>query len=289
MSLLAGIDVVSLAVNVPGPVLAARLSHHGASVTKIEPPEGDPLFHFYPRWYARLTEAQTILRLDLKSSEGKKALDGRLARADLVITASRPSALRRLGLDFATLRPRFPRLCQLQIVGFPAPDDALPGHDLNFQAAAGLIVDPPRMPFTLLADLMGAERAATVAIAMLLHRQRTKEASCRQVSLAEAAKAVAVPLEFGVCGPEGELGGARPGYAIYRTKDGWIALGALEPRFVERLNDALGVASVSSAQLRRLFRERTGARWEAWGRRHGIPVTKLRRGGRSRRVPGGGR
>jgi len=277
---LAGIEVVSLAVNVPGPVLAARLTEHGASVVKIEPPEGDPLFHFHPRWYARLTDSQTILRLNLKSSDGRKALDARLARADLVITATRPGALARLGLDFASLHPRFPRLCQLQIVGFPAPDDDLPGHDLNFQAAAGLIVDPPRMPFTLLADLMGAERAATTALAMLLHRQRTKKATCRQVSLAEAAVALAVPLELGVCRREGALGGALPGYAVYRTKDGWIALGALEPRFVERLEEALGLTSVSATRLQRLFRERTGARWEAWGRRHGIPITKLRRSGR---------
>jgi crotonobetainyl-CoA:carnitine CoA-transferase CaiB-like acyl-CoA transferase len=273
---LAGIEVVSLAVNVPGPVMAARLLELGASVVKIEPPEGDPVFHHYPRWYARLTDSQTILRLDLKTREGKNTLDRRLARADLLVTASRPSALSRLGLDFDSLHARFRRLCVLRIVGFPAPDDDRPGHDLNFQAAAGLIAAPPRMPATLLADLMGAERAATEAVAMLLHYRRTKEATCRQVSLAEAAKSLAVPLEHGVCRPEGALGGALPGYAIYRAKDGWIALAALEPHFVQRLQEMLGLPSVSSARLRTIFRERTGARWEAWGQRHDVPITKLR-------------
>lgn len=280
MRALAGIDVVSLAVNIPGPVMVARLAEHGASVTKIEPPEGDPLFHHDPRWYARLTDSQTILRLDLKTREGRTALDDRLAGADLLVTASRPSALSRLGLDFESLHARFPELCQLEIVGFPAPDDDLPGHDLSFQAAAGLIVDPPRMPFTLLADLMGAERAATEAVAMLFHRQRTKQATRRQVSLAEAAKTLSVPLARGLCDPKGPLGGAFPGYALYRTKDGWIALAALEPRFVERLAATLEIPSVSAGRLRKIFAERTSARWESWGRRHDIPVTRLRRTGR---------
>jgi crotonobetainyl-CoA:carnitine CoA-transferase CaiB-like acyl-CoA transferase len=272
---LSGIEVVSLAVNVPGPVAAARLADHGASVVKVEPPQGDPLHRHAPRWYARLTRSQTILRLDLKTSEGQTALAERLQGADLLLTANRPAALARLHLDFASLHTRLPRLCVLQIVGFPAPHDDLPGHDLSFQAAAGLIVDPPRMPFTLLADLMGAERVVAEALAALLHRERTGEATCRQVSLAEAAEALSAPVALGLCRPDSPLGGAHPGYGLYRTKDGWIALAALEPGFVERLREALDVPALTAARLRRIFRERTSARWETWGRRHGVPVTRL--------------
>ena len=87
MHVLAGIEVVSLAVNVPGPVAAARIVEHGASVVKIEPPQGDPLHRHAPRWYARLTGSQTILRLDLKTREGQAALAQRLQGADLLLTA----------------------------------------------------------------------------------------------------------------------------------------------------------------------------------------------------------
>jgi alpha-methylacyl-CoA racemase len=277
---LTGIEIVSLAVNVPGPAMLARLSGYGASVTKVEPPEGDPLFHHDPRWYARLSASQTILRLDLKSRDGRTALEERLSTADLLVTASRPGALSRLGLDFDALHARFPGLCQLQMVGFPPPDADLPGHDLSFQAAAGLILDPPRMPFTLLADLMGAERAATEAVALLLHKQRTGEAMLRRVSLAEAASALAVPWERGLCAPGGLLGGGRPGYGIYPTKDGWVALAALEPRFLDRLRAALKLPAITTARLRKVFKAKSGAQWEAWGRKHGVPVTKLRRSGR---------
>jgi crotonobetainyl-CoA:carnitine CoA-transferase CaiB-like acyl-CoA transferase len=281
---LAGIKVVSLAVNIPGPVLAARLVELGASVVKIEPPAGDPLFDHAPRWYARLTGSQRILRLDAKSREGEIALAELLAEADLVITASRSGALKRLGLDFASLHGRFPRLCQLQIVGFPAPDDDRPGHDLNFQAAAGLITDPPRMPSTLLADLVGAERGVAEALALLLHRERTGEAGFRQVALATAAEALALPIELGLCRPGAPLGGAQPGYAIYPAKDGFVALAALEPHFLAKLQEALELPEVTAARLRKVLRSKRAAHWEAWGRRHGIPLTKLRVRGSTRRA-----
>jgi crotonobetainyl-CoA:carnitine CoA-transferase CaiB-like acyl-CoA transferase len=281
MRALTGLEVVSLAVNIPGPVLAARLVQEGATVTKVEPPGGDPLSIHAPEWYARLTEAQRILRLDLKTSEGKSALDGRLRGADLLITANRPAALARLGLEFAALHARHPRLCQLQIVGFAPPDADLPGHDLSFQAWAGLVVDPPRMPFTLLADLAGAERGIAEALAALLHRERTGEATCRQVSLAEAAASLAPPIQLGICGPEAPLGGAHPGYRIYATRDGFVALAALEPHFMERVRQELG------SPLDEVFRDRTSGQWEAWGRAVGVPVTRVR--SRFERDPKGGR
>ena len=71
-------------------------------------------------------------------------------------------------------------------------------------------------------------------------------------------------------------GGARPGYAIYATRDGWIALAALEPHFAERLREALDLPALSAARLRKAFRARTCAHWERWGRRHEVPLTRLR-------------
>ena len=276
MRMLAGIEVVSLAVNVPGPVAAARLTEHGATVTKIEPPEGDPLSLHVPSWYARLTESQTILPLDLKTEKGKSALAARLSGADLLLTSHRPRTLERLDLGFPSLQARFPRLCQLQIVGFPPPDDELPGHDLSFQAAAGLLGDPPRMPRTLLADLMGAERAVSETLALLLHRERTGEATSRQVALADAAAALATPVALGICRPQGPLGGALPGYGLYQAQDGWIALAALEPRFLRALQEALGLATVTAEGLREVFLGRSATVWEAWGRQHGVPITRVR-------------
>jgi alpha-methylacyl-CoA racemase len=58
---------VTLAVNVPAPVAAARLTHLGATVVKIEPPEGDPLGqHYCPVWHRKIIHKQIVARLNLK-------------------------------------------------------------------------------------------------------------------------------------------------------------------------------------------------------------------------------
>ncbi len=81
--MLVGIHVVSLAVNLPGPLAAARLSELGASVTKIEPPAGDPLAAAAPGWYSKLVRAQQVAFLDLKDPHGRAKLDIELTGADL--------------------------------------------------------------------------------------------------------------------------------------------------------------------------------------------------------------
>ena len=65
------------------------------------------------------------------------------------------AVLERPPLDWDILHRQFPRLCHVGLVGFPPPNDDVPGHDLMFQTAKGLI-DPPHMPRTLVADLGAA-------------------------------------------------------------------------------------------------------------------------------------
>ena len=68
-----GVDrarIVSIAQNVPGPLAVARLRRAGASVTKLEPPAGDPFVELSPAWYAEMHEGIEVERLDLKSERG---------------------------------------------------------------------------------------------------------------------------------------------------------------------------------------------------------------------------
>ena len=69
----AGVGVVSLAVNLPGPLAVARLASMGASATKVEPPSGDPLQAVAPSWYEELAAGQEVVTLDLKSPAGRSA------------------------------------------------------------------------------------------------------------------------------------------------------------------------------------------------------------------------
>jgi alpha-methylacyl-CoA racemase len=269
-----GFRVVSLAINAPGPVCAARLRGYGASVLKVEPPEGDPLQHLGTGWYEELTEGMELVTLNLKDPAGRARLDAYLAEADLLLTAQRPAALERLGLGWDALHARFPRLCHVAIVGFPPPDENVPGHDLNYQAKYHMLT-PPHMPRVLVADMAGAERAATEALALLLARERGAEAARSLVALSDAAKAFAVTVRMDITTPGGLLGGGLPNYAIYPTSDGYLACGALEMHFFQRLLAGLGEEATTHEALGAIFMRKTAAEWEAWGNERDIPLVAI--------------
>ncbi|GMR04033.1 MAG: CoA transferase [Gammaproteobacteria bacterium] len=272
---LRGYRVLTLALNVPGPVAAARLVQLGAAATKIEPPSGDPLASVCPVWYRALSQNQEIIRLDLRSSDNRNRLDELLKACDLLLTASRPVALARLGLDWSALHQRYPRLSQVAIVGFSGEQAEIPGHDLTYQARLGLL-NPPALPRVLIADLAGAERAVCAALALLLARERDGVGGYCQVALAEAAAAFAEPLIHGMTASGGLLGGGIPGYNLYQTQRGWIALAALEPHFWQRLQQDLEINNLGHAELKKIFLTRTAADWESWAMEHDLPIVALK-------------
>ncbi len=273
--LLQGYHVVTLAMNLPGPVAAARLARMGAQISKVEPPQGDPLAQAAPGLYAELHQGQQVHTLDLRTPEGRRSLDELLATGDLLLTSSRPRALARLGLDRPTLHARYPRLCSVAIVGDLPPHQDRPGHDLTYMASHGL-VEPPHLPRTLAADLLGAERAVAAALALLLARERTGQAGHRTVALAQAAEDLALPLRHGLTTPGGLLGGGLPGYNLYRAADGWVALAALEPHFWQRVVEGLHLERADAETLAAHFRTRPAREWEAWAARHDIPLVQVR-------------
>ncbi|MBZ5490933.1 MAG: CoA transferase [Acidobacteriia bacterium] len=277
-TLLQGVKIVSLALNVPGPVTAARLTKLGAEVTKVEPPTGDATKIAAPALYESLCQGQTVLRLDLKSPEGRAELDDLLAKADLLLASFRPSALQRLRLDWESLHARHPKLCFVGIIGYPAPHQERTGHDLTYQCDLGL-VRPPQMPPTLFIDLAGAERAVSMALALLNRSARKGEAGCAWVSLHECARDLAMPLKAGLTTSNGLLGGAYPLYGFYRTNDGWIAVAALEPHFAQKLLSELGLKKADRTALERIFLQRKAASWEKWAAELDLPLVAVREAG----------
>jgi crotonobetainyl-CoA:carnitine CoA-transferase CaiB-like acyl-CoA transferase len=272
---LEGIGVLTLAVNLPGPLAAARLHELGAAVTKVEPPGGDLLARAQAQWYEALHQGLTLLTIDLKSADGRKQLDDLLGKCDLLLTSTRPAALRRLGLDWPTIHDRYPRLCQVAIIGFPSPHQDVPGHDLTYQAQAGLL-DPPRLPRSCLADLAGAQQAVAAALAVLLARERGQPAQYAEVSLAKTAEDLAATWRYGLTRPDGLLGGACPGYNLYRTRQGWIAVAALEAHFWDHLLRELDLTESECGRLSEVFQTRTAAEWETWAAERDLPLVRVR-------------
>ena len=272
---LENVKVVSLGLNAPGPVAAARLTKLGAHVTKVEPPAGDAMKRFAKQWYAELTAGQTVITLDLKTDAESAKLHDLLDKSDLLLASFRPSALKRLGLDWESLHKRHTRLCFVGIIGFHPPDEEHRGHDLTNQAGLGLL-RPPQLPATIAVDLAGAERAVSLSLALLLQHSKNGQAGCAWVSLHECARELAEPLTAGLTSEGGVLGGGSPFYSLYETSDGWIALSALEPHFASKLVAELGVPSGERAALARAFRTRGAAEWEAWARERQLPLAAVR-------------
>ncbi len=270
--------MVTTALNLPGPAACARLRDLGAAVAKIEPPSGDPFERFCPAWYRRLHDGLEVGRLDLKSETGQRAMAGMLERADLLVTAQRASALARMGLGREALVERHPRLCHVAITGHAPPEDEVPGHDLTYLAAHGL-VSPPALPRTLFADMAGAERAVSMALALVVCRERTGKALAASAPLAEAAAALAQPLQEGLTRPGAILGGGFAGYNLYASRDAWIAVAALEPHFAKRLAERFALTRLSVQTLRELFAAHDSAYWEEWARKHDLPIVAVRDGG----------
>ena len=268
---LTGLTAVSLAQNLPGPVALALLIADGIGATKIEPVGGDLLQLGAPGWYDELHHGCVVRRLDLRDAEATKELRGLLAGADVLITSQRRSSLERLGITADALRAINDRLCWVEIVGDRDVPD-MPGHDLTYQAQAGLLA-PPAMPLTLVADLGGARDSARAALALLLGRERGSSERHRVVGLKQCADAFAAPVRYRLTAAGGSLSGAAASYRLYRLADGWVAVAALEPHFAAAFERAVG------DNPDEFFAERTMADVDLLARTLDLPIDTFRTSG----------
>ncbi|GAC1526531.1 MAG: CoA transferase [Ramlibacter sp.] len=242
---LKGLRILSLALNLPGPAALMRCLRMGATCVKLEPPSGDPMQHYNPTAYADLHEGVAVLAADLKTAAGQALLHEELARADILLTSFRPSALRKLGLEWSTLHARHPSLSQVAIVGGAGAAAEVPGHDLTYLAEHGLVTGI-ELPATLFADMAGSLMIseAVLQIALLQPRSASRGAAPGhyvEVALADAARYLALPRHWGLTLPAGAVGGAHAGYRVYACLDGRVAVAALEPHFAAALCAAVGI------------------------------------------------
>jgi alpha-methylacyl-CoA racemase len=235
------IRILSLALNLPGPAALMRLQAMGAQCTKVEGPQGDPMGHYNLAAYSQLHADVRTLTLDLKTPAGQTALHSELASTDVLITSFRPSALRKLQLDWTSLHATYPQLNMVCIVGAPGARAQEPGHDLTYLAENGLVTGLD-LPATLYADMAGALLCTEAVLQALLMRATQGAASHYEVALSEAAAHLALPRVWGLTLPTGAVGGAHAGYSVYACADGRVAVAALEPHFALALCQAAGIA-----------------------------------------------
>jgi crotonobetainyl-CoA:carnitine CoA-transferase CaiB-like acyl-CoA transferase len=308
MSALAGLKVLDLTRLLPGGFCTLLLADFGADVIKVE----DTGMGDYVRWapphypgadpsaggalFLSLNRGKRSIRIDLKTEAGRDVLL-RLARdADVLVESFRPGVLDRLGVGWERLHAENPRLVYCAITGYgqdgPYRDRA--GHDMDYLALTGLLgltgagpEEPPVQAAGQIADLGGgALMAAFGILAALRARDRSGQGQLVDVSMTDGALswlAMVAARFFAERTPPRrgglELAGGLLCYRPYRCADGWVALGALEPKFFAAWSAGVGrpelaerqfepVGSPVHAEVEAIFATRTRAEWAAFNAEH---------------------
>jgi crotonobetainyl-CoA:carnitine CoA-transferase CaiB-like acyl-CoA transferase len=297
---LQGLRVLDLSLFLPGPHLTMMMADHGAEVIKIEPPQGEPVREVglkqngHSVWFRNTHRAKRCIVLNLKQPAAREALLKLAATADVLVEAFRPGVVKRLGIDYDTLKAANPRLvyCSISAFGQDGPLAPRPAHDLAVQAEAGLVSvnlgpdDQPAMPGVPASDMAASLMALSGILMALLRRERTGLGDHLDIAMYDSLLAW-TPNVMGPPFAEGRAPvpkherswGGSSFYGLYATADGrHLALGGGEHKFVESLLHALGrpelVAIALSppglahepvrAFLREAFAQRTLAEWTAF-------------------------
>jgi crotonobetainyl-CoA:carnitine CoA-transferase CaiB-like acyl-CoA transferase len=275
---LEGVRVVELGVVIAGPAAGAILADWGADVVKLEPREGDPQRGNAEPAYFRLdNRGKRSVALDLKTAEGRTVVLALLERADVFVTNLRPSALERLGLDWACLSERFPRLVHAAITGYGDGDPDRPGYDMGaFWSRTGtaLALTPrggePPFQRPGMGDHSAAVNAAAGICAALVARDRTGAGQCVRTSLLRTGvyfngSDLAVLARGGRAGTSVRRMMGNPLLGAYRAGDDrwfWL-LGVQAGRHWPALARAIGrpelVTAPRFADANELFRNRREA------------------------------
>jgi len=265
-SALEPLKVVDLSSHLSGPYCAMVLADHGADVIKVERPgSGDDARKMPPfvggesAPFMIWNRNKRSVVIDLKTEAGKTQLFGLIDGADVLIENFRPGTLERLGLGWATLSARNPRLIYAAISGFgqTGPYRDRGGFDLVAQGMSGLMSvcgpkdgPPHRMPIAI-SDVAAGMHLAIGVLCALQARHRTGRGQLVETSLLESALSFGVyeaahVAATGTTPPR--LGQAHRGsspYQVFPTADGWITLGAAQDNFWIRLCDMLGAPELS--------------------------------------------
>ncbi|WP_148862291.1 CaiB/BaiF CoA transferase family protein [Marinobacter fonticola] len=269
---LEGLRILDFTTLLPGPYATMLLADMGAEVLRIEAPDRMDLTRVMPPHDDGVSTAHTYLNrgkasvaLDLKQPESIEFVKRLVVDYDIVIEQFRPGVMQRLGLDEDALRSINPALIYCAITGYgqTGPYKHRAGHDINYLSLAGVSshcgrkeTGPPPMGIQV-ADVAGGSHHAVMGIlAAVVHRQRTGDGQCVDVSMTDAAFALnamtgAAHLAGGESpGPERSLLNGGSFYDYYETADGrWLSVGSLEPQFMTRLCDVLGLEEMKSFGL----------------------------------------
>ncbi|MEA2297937.1 MAG: alpha-methylacyl-CoA racemase [Solirubrobacteraceae bacterium] len=314
---LAGVRVLDLSRLLPGGFCSLLLADFGAEVLKLEDTRGGDYLRAAPPFYSgavsgtgsaaflALNRNKRSIRVDLRAAGGREVLLRLVRDHDVLLESFRPGVLDRLGVGYERLREENPGLVYCAVTGYgqDGPLRTRAGHDINYLGRVGLLAaggeagGPPVLAAGQIADLGGGALVAAFAIlAALRERERSGQGQLVDVAMADGALSWLGMLAAGYFASgraprrgEVDLAGGLVCYRPYRCADGWVTLGALEPKFWAAWCRGVGREDLLASQFDRpgsaahraveeIFRGRGRAEWEAFGAEHDCclePVLEL--------------
>jgi len=270
--------------------------------------------------FLSLNRNKRSIRLDLKHPRGREALLALVREHDVVLESFRPGVLDRLGVGYERMREVNPGIvyCAISGYGQDGPKREASGHDMNYLGLVGLLGltgeagGEPVQAAGQIADLGGGALMAAFGIMAALRERDgggvggspdgrpaqpgSGEGQVVDVSMADGALSwlamvAAGHFAEGTVPHRGELplAGSLICYRPYECADGWVTLGALEPKFWQAFCGGVGrgdlidkqfepPGSAAHAEVQAIFRGRLRAEWESFAREHDCclePVLEL--------------
>ncbi len=302
-----GLRILDLTRLLPGGFCSLMLADFGAEVIKVEDTGLGDYIRWSPPYYegahetARsamflaLNRGKRSIRVDLKHDRGKEVLLALVRDADVLIESFRPGVLDRLGVGYERLSEQNPGLVYCAITGYgqDGPNRDRPGHDINYLALGGLLGltgeagGAPVQSAGQIADIGGGALMAAVGI-MIALRERDRsgrgqivDCSMFDGSLSWLAMIAADALAGGQTARRGQLmlAGSLVCYRPYACADGYVSIGALEPKFWSAFCRGVGredliehafepPGSDTHRDLCELFAARTRAQWREFASEH---------------------
>lgn len=243
MKPLEGVKVVDLTTFLAAPTAARVLGEWGADCIKVESPSGDPgrtqgaVFGMPYEDDENLgfdmsNMNKRFVTLNLKDEKGMEVMEKLLADADVFVTNIRTKSLARLGLDYDTLKEKYPKLIFSQCLGYgeKGPEKDTAGFDVTCYMARGGVFgttvnkgDAPMIPTNGFGDFQVAMCLASGICAALFNRQRTGKGDKVTVSLHHAAafmlSTAMVSAQYGNVYPKSRFEVICPTNNVYRTRD----------------------------------------------------------------------
>jgi crotonobetainyl-CoA:carnitine CoA-transferase CaiB-like acyl-CoA transferase len=250
-----------------GPLATMVLADLGATVVKVERPDGGdetrtwgPPFdeHGDATYFQAVNRNKASEAIDLTTPAGVARARALVADADVVIENFRPGVMERLGLDWPTLAAADPTLVYCSITGFGADAGAvLPGYDLLVQALGGLMSitgeagGEPQKVGVALVDVVTGLFAAVGVLAAVRHRDHTGEGQRVEVNLLSSLLAALVNQgsAYTLAGAvAGRMGNAHPSiapYELFPTADGELVLAVGNDKQFTALGEAIGTPELA--------------------------------------------